>query len=93
MRMILGACKRGVAAVVVTHDAQLASWADRVVFLRDGRVVDQTMSPPSPGVVAPARAAFMTTTLERPPVAGAPGQWRPPGTTCRGAVGVAPVPA
>jgi putative ABC transport system ATP-binding protein len=31
-----------VAAVVVTHDAQLASWADRVVFLRDGRVVDQT---------------------------------------------------
>jgi putative ABC transport system ATP-binding protein len=36
------ACKRGVAAVVVTHDAQLASWADRVVFLRDGRIVDQT---------------------------------------------------
>jgi putative ABC transport system ATP-binding protein len=48
MRMILSACKRGVAAVVVTHDAQLASWADRVVFLRDGRVVDQTMAPPSP---------------------------------------------
>jgi putative ABC transport system ATP-binding protein len=48
MRMILGACKRGGAAVVVTHDAQLASWADRVVFLRDGRVVDQTMAPPSP---------------------------------------------
>ena len=47
MRMILAACKRGVAAVVVTHDAQLASWADRVVFLRDGRVVDQTMPPPS----------------------------------------------
>jgi putative ABC transport system ATP-binding protein len=48
MRMILAACKRGVAAVIVTHDAQLASWADRVVFLRDGRVVDQTMAPPSP---------------------------------------------
>jgi putative ABC transport system ATP-binding protein len=26
----------------VTHDAQLASWADRVVFIRDGRVVDRT---------------------------------------------------
>ncbi len=48
MRMILTACKRGVAAVVVTHDAQLASWADRVVFLRDGRVVDQTVPPPTP---------------------------------------------
>jgi putative ABC transport system ATP-binding protein len=42
MRLIRAACKRGVAAVVVTHDAQLASWADRVVFIRDGQVVDQT---------------------------------------------------
>src|SRR6266702_1873866 len=42
MRLVHDACKRGVAAVVVTHDAQLASWADRVVFLRDGRIVDQT---------------------------------------------------
>ena len=48
MRLIHNACKRGVAAVVVTHDAQLASWADRVVFLRDGRVVDQTLPPAGP---------------------------------------------
>jgi len=48
MRMILAACHRGVAAMVVTHDAQLASWADRVVFIRDGRIVDQTIPPPSP---------------------------------------------
>ncbi|HUY49908.1 MAG TPA: ABC transporter ATP-binding protein [Streptosporangiaceae bacterium] len=48
MRMLHQACKRGVAAVVVTHDAQLASWADRVVFLRDGRVVDQTAPLPGP---------------------------------------------
>jgi len=47
MRLLREACKRGVAVVMVTHDAQLASWADRVVFLRDGRVVDQTA--PSPG--------------------------------------------
>ena len=46
MRLLRAACKRGVAGVVVTHDAQLASWADRVVFLRDGRVVDQTARPP-----------------------------------------------
>jgi len=48
MRLIHAACKRGLAAVVVTHDAQLASWADRVVFLRDGRVTDQTMPAPGP---------------------------------------------
>jgi putative ABC transport system ATP-binding protein len=48
MRLLHEACRRGVAAVVVTHDAQLASWADRVVFLRDGRVVDQTAPPPGP---------------------------------------------
>jgi putative ABC transport system ATP-binding protein len=49
MRMIHAACKQGVAAVVVTHDAQLASWADRVVHIRDGRIVDQTMPAPGPG--------------------------------------------
>jgi putative ABC transport system ATP-binding protein len=48
MRLIHAACKRGMAAVVVTHDAQLASWADRVVFLRDGRVTDQTAQPAGP---------------------------------------------
>jgi putative ABC transport system ATP-binding protein len=40
MSMIRDACARGLAAVVVTHDAHLASWADRVFFLRDGRAVD-----------------------------------------------------
>ena len=48
MRMIRAACKRGLAAVVVTHDAKLASWADRVMFLRDGRVTDQTAPPAGP---------------------------------------------
>ena len=48
MRLIHAACKRGMAAVVVTHDAQLASWADRVVFLRDGCIVDQTAPLPGP---------------------------------------------
>jgi putative ABC transport system ATP-binding protein len=48
MRLLRTACKRGVAGVVVTHDAHLASWADRVVFLRDGRLVDQTTRPPGP---------------------------------------------
>jgi putative ABC transport system ATP-binding protein len=58
IRLIRAACQRGVAGVVVTHDAQLASWADRVVFLRDGRVVDQTMPPAGPeSLLAPERTS------------------------------------
>jgi putative ABC transport system ATP-binding protein len=49
MSMIRDACERGVAAVVVTHDAHLATWADRFVALRDGRMVD----PDPPGAPEP----------------------------------------
>jgi putative ABC transport system ATP-binding protein len=48
MRLLKDACRRGAAAVLVTHDAHLASWADRVVFVRDGVVVDQTAPPAGP---------------------------------------------
>ena len=51
--MIREACKQGVAAVVVTHDAHLASWADQVVLLRDGRIVDRV--PPKPQTHSPCR--------------------------------------
>jgi len=46
MRTLRKACREGVPSVVVTHYAQLSSWADRVAIARDGRVVDQT--PPRP---------------------------------------------
>ena len=48
MRLLRAACRRGVAGLVVTHDPQLASCADRVVFLRDGRIIDQTRTPAGP---------------------------------------------
>lgn len=48
MRLLRDACKRGMAGMVVTHDSQLAAWADRVLFLRDGRMVDQTTAPRGP---------------------------------------------
>jgi putative ABC transport system ATP-binding protein len=56
MRLVRTACRGEVAGVVVTHDAQLASWADRVVFLRDGRMADQTQPLPGPeSLLAPGR--------------------------------------
>lgn len=48
MRLLREACEQGVAVIVVTHDSQLAAWADRVVFLRDGRMVDETAPPGGP---------------------------------------------
>jgi putative ABC transport system ATP-binding protein len=48
MQLMLAICRRGVAGVVVTHDAQLASCADRVMFLQDGRVIDQTQATSGP---------------------------------------------
>ncbi|MFE1959658.1 ABC transporter ATP-binding protein [Streptomyces sp. NPDC059479] len=36
-------CDAGAAGVLVTHEPRFAAWADRVVFLRDGAVVDQTI--------------------------------------------------
>jgi putative ABC transport system ATP-binding protein len=48
MSLLHEACQRGVAAVLVTHDARLASWADRILFLRDGRFSGQTSPPAGP---------------------------------------------
>jgi putative ABC transport system ATP-binding protein len=42
LRLIRARCDDGVAGVLVTHEARLAGWADRIVFVRDGVVVDQT---------------------------------------------------
>lgn len=33
-------CDDGAAGLLVTHEARHAAWADRVVFIRDGKVVD-----------------------------------------------------
>jgi putative ABC transport system ATP-binding protein len=56
MRMIVEACQGGVGAVVVTHDAHLASWADRVMFIRDGHAVDDLVPDLAPSSLATPRA-------------------------------------
>lgn len=47
MRSVLRRCRRGGAGLVATGDALVAAWADQVVFLREGRVVDTTAAPES----------------------------------------------
>jgi putative ABC transport system ATP-binding protein len=42
LRLLRARCDAGAAGVLVTHEARHAAWADRVVFLRDGTVVDET---------------------------------------------------
>jgi putative ABC transport system ATP-binding protein len=41
MDLIRAACDRGVAALVVTHDAHLAARANRIVSIKDGHLVSQ----------------------------------------------------
>jgi putative ABC transport system ATP-binding protein len=53
---VLGFLKRSVrefgqTIVMVTHDPNAASYADRVVFLNDGKIVDELLDPTSEGVL------------------------------------------
>jgi putative ABC transport system ATP-binding protein len=52
---------KGTAVVLVTHEPRYASWADRVVSLRDGAIVDETRAlrpdPELTGAGAPAVTA------------------------------------
>ncbi len=42
LRLLRSRCDAGASGVLVTHEARHAAWADRVVFLRDGAMVDDT---------------------------------------------------
>jgi putative ABC transport system ATP-binding protein len=41
----------GQTVVIVTHDPRAASYADRVIFLADGRIVDEMANPTADGVL------------------------------------------
>jgi putative ABC transport system ATP-binding protein len=43
LALLRSRCDAGAAGVMVTHEPRFAAWADRVVFVRDGAVVDQTV--------------------------------------------------
>ncbi|RAY12375.1 ABC transporter ATP-binding protein [Actinomadura craniellae] len=54
MRLLRTRCDAGAACLMVTHDARHAAWADRVVFLRDGALVDGTGARPGPDTLLEA---------------------------------------
>jgi putative ABC transport system ATP-binding protein len=62
---ILGFLRRSVTEygqtiVMVTHDANAASYADRVIFLGDGRIVDEMHSPSAEAVLDKIKSLDLT---------------------------------
>jgi putative ABC transport system ATP-binding protein len=51
MEVLRGRAEAGAAVMLVTHEARHAAWADRVVFLRDGRIVDQAAAMHDPAIL------------------------------------------
>ena len=41
--------RSGQTLIIVTHDVQVAATADRMISMRDGAFIDQTMPSPSTG--------------------------------------------
>ncbi len=46
LRILRARVDAGAAGMLVTHDARHAAWADRVVFIRDGQIVEETGTAP-----------------------------------------------
>ncbi|MEW1952587.1 ABC transporter ATP-binding protein [Terrabacter sp. NPDC080008] len=56
LKLLRQRCDAGAAGLLVTHEARHAAWADRVVFLRDGVIVDETgAAPTADSLLAEAR--------------------------------------
>lgn len=50
IRLIRTKIDQGLAGVLVTHDAKIAAWADRILIMRDGEIVEAIDSKSSNGV-------------------------------------------
>jgi len=42
LRLLREKADKGAAVLMVTHEARFAAWTDRTLFLRDGRIIDQS---------------------------------------------------
>ena len=57
MSLLSQRCATGCAVVLATHNVRHAAWADRVVFVNDGRLAGETGPPPDPEcLLEPGRA-------------------------------------
>ncbi|WP_375389592.1 ABC transporter ATP-binding protein [uncultured Amnibacterium sp.] len=56
LRMLRARVDAGAGGLLVTHDARHAAWADRIVFLRDGSVIDTRQAPDPGSLLTEARA-------------------------------------
>jgi len=54
MRLLRTRVDAGAAGLLVTHEPRFAAWADRTIFLRDGRVVDATVAEDPSSLLSPA---------------------------------------
>lgn len=75
-------CDNGAAALLVTHEPRNAAWADRVIFLRDGKITDSSatsndlealLSTIRSGALAQAGQADTLTDPAWQPATGQPG--------------------
>jgi putative ABC transport system ATP-binding protein len=56
VRLLADLAHAGRAVLLVTHDSRLAAWADRLVVLRDGRIVDSIGAEPAGARLGPVAA-------------------------------------
>jgi putative ABC transport system ATP-binding protein len=54
LKVLRKRCDEGAAGILVTHEPRYAAYADRTIFLRDGRIVDSTGQPTSAVIASSA---------------------------------------
>jgi putative ABC transport system ATP-binding protein len=57
LRVLRKRCDDGAAGILVTHEPRYAAYADRTIFLRDGKIVDSTGQPTSAMIATSTDAA------------------------------------